>query len=80
MAQPAMDRYRGDEIQPGINILSDEQIDEWVMNNIESAYHPSGSCKMGTTDDPLAVVDKNCRVIGLTGLRVVDSSISKNMD
>jgi len=75
MAQPAMDRYRGDEIQPGINILSDEQIDEWVMNNIESAYHPSGSCKMGTTDDPLAVVDKNCRVIGLTGLCVVDSSI-----
>ena len=75
MAQPAMDPYRGDEIQPGNHILSDEQIDDWVLDNLESAYHPSGSCKMGQASDPMAVVDEHCKVIGLTGIRIVDASI-----
>ena len=75
MAQPSMGKYRGDEIQPGNHILSDEQIDDWVIDNVESAYHPSGSCKMGLASDPMAVVDNSCNVIGLTGIRVVDASI-----
>lgn len=73
--QPAMDEFRGDEIQPGLNITADEQIDEWVKQNVESAYHPSCSCKMGADDDPLAVLDEQCQVRGIQGLRVVDSSI-----
>ncbi|MDF4835505.1 choline dehydrogenase [Vibrio parahaemolyticus] len=73
--QPAMDEFRGDEIQPGLNITTDEQIDEWVRQNVESAYHPSCSCKMGADDDPLAVLDEQCQVRGILGLRVVDSSI-----
>lgn len=73
--QPAMDAYRGGEIQPGTDITSDEQIDQWVRANIESAYHPCGTCKMGQPDDAGAVVDTQCRVIGLQGLRVVDASI-----
>ncbi|NOI23190.1 choline dehydrogenase [Vibrio mediterranei] len=73
--QPAMDAYRGDEIQPGLHIQSDEAIDEWVKQNVESAYHPSCSCKMGADDDPLAVLDEQCRVRGIKALRVVDSSI-----
>ncbi|EKA7409467.1 choline dehydrogenase [Vibrio parahaemolyticus] len=73
--QPAMDEFRGDEIQPGLNITTDEQIDEWVKQNVESAYHPSCSCKMGADDDPLAVLDEQCQVRGILGLRVVDSSI-----
>ncbi|EHH1108537.1 choline dehydrogenase [Vibrio parahaemolyticus] len=73
--QPAMDEFRGDEIQPGLNITTDEQIDEWVKQNVESAYHPSCSCKMGADDDPLAVLDEQCLVRGIQGLRVVDSSI-----
>ncbi|MBE3974705.1 choline dehydrogenase [Vibrio parahaemolyticus] len=73
--QPAMDEFRGDEIQPGLNITTDEQIDEWVKKNVESAYHPSCSCKMGADDDPLAVLDEQCQVRGIQGLRVVDSSI-----
>ncbi len=75
LQQPAMDAYRGDEIQPGLNVTSDRAIDEWVKQNVESAYHPSCSCKMGADDDPLAVLDEACRVRGLEGLRVVDSSI-----
>ena len=74
-AQPAFAPYRGREIQPGVGVQSDEQIDEFVRGHVESAYHPSCSCKMGSPDDGRAVVDPQARVIGMEGLRVVDSSI-----
>ncbi|MGH8169214.1 MAG: choline dehydrogenase [Steroidobacteraceae bacterium] len=74
-AQPAFAPYRGREIQPGAAVQSDEQIDEFVRQHVESAYHPSCSCKMGRPDDSQAVVDPEARVIGMEGLRVVDSSI-----
>jgi choline dehydrogenase len=74
-AQPAFAPYRGREIQPSADVQSDEQIDAFVRKHVESAYHPSCSCKMGRPDDPLAVVDPEARVIGLEGLRVIDSSI-----
>jgi choline dehydrogenase len=74
-AQPAFDRYRGRELQPGAPVQTDEQIDAFVRAKVESAYHPSCSCKMGAPDDPRAVVDPQARVRGLEGLRVVDSSI-----
>jgi choline dehydrogenase len=74
-AQPAFAPYRGREIQPGAGVQSDEQIDEFVRRHVESAYHPSCSCRMGSPHDPTAVVDPQTRVIGVEGLRVVDSSI-----
>jgi choline dehydrogenase len=74
-AQPAFDRYRGREIQPGTEVQSDEQIDAFIRAKVESAYHPSCSCKMGAPDDRMAVVAPDTRVYGLEGLRVVDSSI-----
>jgi choline dehydrogenase len=74
-AQPAFDRYRGRELQPGALVQTDEQIDAFIRAKVESAYHPSCSCKMGATGDPRAVVDPQARVRGLEGLRVVDSSI-----
>ncbi|MCO4784345.1 MAG: choline dehydrogenase [Marinomonas atlantica] len=73
--QPALDRYRGEEIQPGAHVQTDEQIDRWVKDNVESAYHPSCTCKMGADDDAMAVLDDECRVRGIESLRVVDSSI-----
>ena len=73
--QPAFDRYRGREIQPVADVETDEQIDAFVREKVESAYHPSCTCKMGRPDDPMAVVDSQARVIGVEGLRVVDSSI-----
>ena len=75
MQQPAMDSYRGEEIQPGPNVISDDEIDAWVKRNVESAYHPAGTCKMGSRNDPEAVVDNACRVIGMESLRVVDASV-----
>jgi len=74
-AQRAFGPYRGREIQPGPGVGTDEEIDAFVRDKAESAYHPSCSCKMGSASDPLAVVDPSTRVIGLDGLHVVDSSI-----
>ena len=74
-AQKAFDPYRGREIQPGEQVRTDEEIDAFVRDKVESAYHPSCSCKMGSASDPMAVVDPETRVIGVEGLRVVDSSI-----
>jgi choline dehydrogenase len=74
-AQPAFERYRGREIQPGAEVQSDEAIDAFIRAKVESAYHPSCSCKMGGPKDPQAVVDPDTRVYGLDALRVVDSSI-----
>jgi len=72
-AQPAFDAFRGREIAPGPDIQSDDEIDAFVRETVESAYHPCGTCRMGTDD--AAVVDPQTRVRGLDGLRVVDSSI-----
>jgi len=74
-AQAAFNPYRGREIQPGEKIVDDEAIDAFLRDRVESAYHPSCSCKMGAPSDPLAVVDSQARVIGAEALRVVDSSI-----
>jgi len=74
-AQSAFDPYRGREIQPGSAVQTDAQIDGFIRQHVQSAYHPSCSCRMGSVDDPMAVVDPQTRVIGVEALRVVDSSI-----
>jgi len=74
-AQPAFDRFRGRELQPGADVQTDAQIDEFIRRHVETAYHPCGTCRMGAPSDPTAVVDPEGRVIGVDGLRVVDSSI-----
>jgi choline dehydrogenase len=73
--QAAFDAFRGEEIAPGASISSDDAIDDFIREKVESGYHPCGTCKMGRSDDPMAVVDSELRVIGVEGLRVVDSSV-----
>ncbi len=73
--QSAFDDYRGDEIQPGAAVTTDAQIDAFIREHAESAYHPCGTARVGSSDDPDAVVDPELRVIGVKGLRVADSSI-----
>jgi len=75
LQQPALDEFRGGEIQPGIDLSDDAAVDAWVRRNVETAYHPSCSCRMGARNDERAVVDPQCRVRGLEGVRIVDSSI-----
>jgi choline dehydrogenase len=73
--QEAMAPYVKDEIQPGRGAVSDADLDDFIRAHVESAYHPCGTVRMGRKDDPMAVVDPECRVIGVDALRVADSSI-----
>tara|TARA_R110002124_G_scaffold53247_1_gene152680 strand:+ start:11348 stop:13009 length:1662 start_codon:yes stop_codon:yes gene_type:complete len=73
--QAAFDDYRGKEILPGAAAQTDAELDAHIREHAESAYHPCGTCRMGAADDSAAVVDEQCRVIGVDGLRVADSSI-----
>ena len=73
--QAAMQPFVKSEIQPGAGVETDDQMDDFLRAHVESAYHPCGTARMGRKDDPMAVVDPECRVIGVDGLRVVDSSI-----
>ncbi|MDQ7072052.1 MAG: choline dehydrogenase [Rhodobacterales bacterium] len=74
-AQDAFAPFVRHEIQPGVNLQSDDDLDGFIREHAESAFHPCGTCKMGAADDPMAVVDPETRVIGVAGLRVADSSI-----
>ena len=75
LSQPALDEFNAGEASPGIGVSSDEEIDAWVRANVESAYHPSCSCKMGSLDDPMTVVNNEGQVNGIESLRVIDSSV-----
>ena len=75
LSQPALDDFNAGEASPGIDVSSDEEIDAWVRANVESAYHPSCSCKMGSSDDPMTVVNNEGQVNGIENLRVIDSSV-----
>ena len=75
LQQKAFEPYAGDEIAPGNQRQTDEQIDDFIRDHVESAYHPCGTCRMGDVKDPNSVVDPDCRVIGVDGLRVVDCSV-----
>ena len=72
--QEAFAPYRGKEIQPGDSVQSDEDLNGFIREHVESAYHPSCTCPMGRADEAGAVLDPACRVRGMDGLRVVDAS------
>ncbi len=73
MAAPALRGIAEDELAPGVNVESDDEMLDWIRRNAETTYHPVGTCKMG--HDPMAVVDDELRVHGIAGLRVADASI-----
>lgn len=74
-AQEAFKPFVKHEIQPGDAVQSDDELDGFIREHVESAFHPCGTCKMGAANDPMSVVDPECRVIGVEGLRVADSSV-----
>ncbi|WP_309604966.1 choline dehydrogenase [Phenylobacterium sp.] len=74
-AQPALAAYVSAEYAPGVAVQTDAEIDAWIRRTAETIYHPVGTCRMGAAGDPMAVVDAECRVQGLAGLRVVDASV-----
>ena len=74
-AQPAFAPFAAGESAPGPQVQTEDEIDAFVREHAESAYHPCGTCRMGPRDDPKAVVDREGRVIGLERLRIADSSV-----
>jgi len=75
LQQDAFKPFAGDEIAPGAGNQTDAELDAFIREHCESAYHPCGTCRMGEATDPMAVVDNQCSVIGVEGLRVVDCSV-----
>ena len=73
LSQPALEPFRGEELAPGPAVQTDEEILAFVERELESAYHPSCTCKMGA--DAMSVTDGQTRVRGVSGLRVVDASV-----
>jgi choline dehydrogenase len=73
MAMAPLADIVGEEIAPGVNYQSDDELLQWVRDHAETTYHPVGTCKMGS--DPMAVVDNELRVHGIKRLRVADASI-----
>ena len=73
--QSSFDPYRGEAVNPDSSIQTDAEIDAFLRAKLETIYHPTSTCKMGTEDDKMAVVDNETRVIGIQNLRVVDASI-----
>jgi choline dehydrogenase len=73
--QKALLAIRGDEVEPGLQVQTDDEIDAFIRKNAETIYHPVGTCRMGAAGDPMAVVDAELKVQGLSGLRVVDASV-----
>lgn len=71
--QPALDPYRGVELDPGPDCHTDDELDDYIRSDAETDYHPTSTCRMGT--DSTAVVDPECRVHGIESLRVVDASV-----
>ena len=72
-SQPAFDAYRGLELGPGADATSDAALDDYILDQVKSNYHPCGTCRMGADDG--SVVDHQARVRGTRSLRVVDASI-----
>jgi choline dehydrogenase-like flavoprotein len=75
LAQPALAGMNGKELSPGSDVQSDEALEACVRRTVTTSYHPAGTCKMGPKVDPMAVLDNRLRVHGISGLRVVDTSM-----
>jgi len=73
--QASLKAIAGAEYSPGAEVQTDEQINAWIRAKAETIYHPVGTCKMGAAGDAMAVVDEKLKLIGLSGLRVIDASV-----
>ena len=74
-AQPALARYQPQELKPGAQFDSDEELARLAGDIGTTIFHPVGTCRMGRADDPLAVVDPRLAVRGVAGLHIADASV-----
>ena len=75
-ARPECARLLHERVLPSAaDLASDGALDAWILANVATQHHACGTCRMGPADDPAAVVDQYCRVLGIGGLRVADASV-----
>ena len=74
-AQPALAKYRPQEVKPGVQFQTDDELARLAGDIGTTIFHPVGTCRMGRADDPLAVVDPQLRVRGVRGLHIADASV-----
>ena len=75
LSQPALKRYVQSEVLPGANLMTDTDLFNYACDHAKTDHHPVGTCKMGPESDRNSVVTADLRLIGLTGIRVVDASV-----
>ncbi|MBG6216088.1 choline oxidase [Arthrobacter sp. CAN_A6] len=75
VAQPAMAEWAGEELYPGKGVQTDEQLQDYIRRTHNTVYHPAGTVRMGSPDDPMSPLDPQLRVKGIRGLRVADASV-----
>ena len=75
LSQQSFSMFLDKEINPGSEIKTNAQLDSYIRSNVESAYHPCGTCKMGDEADTETVVTPDCKVKGTENLYCADSSI-----
>ena len=75
LARPELKTGDAEELVPGPTVTNDEELEEYIAQRLGTAYHPVGTCRMGSADDSRSVVDPKLRVIGLENVRVADASV-----
>ena len=79
-SQPDFEDLVDERIEPlDSDLESDDALDEWLDREVTTGQHLAGTCKMGPSSDPMAVVDQFGKVHGLQGLRVADASVMPNV-
>jgi choline dehydrogenase len=79
LAAEPLASFTGEEVTPGAAYQSDAELEVAIRNQVGTAYHPVGTCKMGPSHDDMAVVDARLAVHGIEGLRVIDASVMPNI-
>jgi len=74
-AQPALAKYQPQEVKPGVQFQTDEELARLAGDIGTTIFHPVGTCRMGAADDPQAVTDPQLRVRGVRGLAIADASV-----
>lgn len=77
--QPALAALVQAEVRPGPGVQTDDEWLSWLAQEVTTGYHPVGTCRMGRSDDPLAVCTPDLKVRGVEGLRVIDASVMPNL-
>ena len=77
--QSALKSWIDRELAPGIDVQSDAELGEYVRRSSNTVYHPAGTCRIGSDDNQMAVVDPSLRVRGVSNLRVADTSVFLTM-